>query len=462
MASLASLDGFQDFIGQLPMLKTYLHFTLGFRNTRPELEADIIINVTKAALLLAETFPWSHAKVINTGRREGNSGVFRLSPCPQFEGTILRKVKDCKELFPTYDEILASKACLKVLDGDLLAPRTAFPLSYEESEDDPAPVLALQLNLVRGGILVHWACQHNIMDAAGLGQVVKLFSYAMRQESFPKSAAEWGNYQPRRELIPLLGPGEQQLEHGHLRRAAVPHPITSPAPFMAFQWCDFRFSSESLKALKKLASNRAEFADPSSTSVSFVSTNDALTAFCWQYISQARIKLGRDPDSLCKLARAMDVRAIMGVSPEYMGHMIYIATSHIPLKVLANKPLAYVSSVLRQDLLDASTSYEVRSFATMISNTEDKSTIAFAGDFKPDYDLGTSSGLGLQYRFDYGVLGNPDFMQRPRFTPIPSTLYIMPTSSDGGVDVQLSLKQDELSALREDETWSRYAKIHLQ
>ena len=35
-----------------------------------------------------------------------------------------------------------------MLDGNLLAPRTAFPESYQETEADPAPVLALQANFV--------------------------------------------------------------------------------------------------------------------------------------------------------------------------------------------------------------------------------------------------------------------------------------------------------------------------
>jgi trichothecene 3-O-acetyltransferase len=451
----------QDYIGQLPMLKTYLHFSQGFPIKDESHGDDLVVTICRAATVLVAAIPWLSAKVINQGRCEGNSGLFSIVPCPQFENTIVRRVKDCKSLCPPYSEILKSKACLKVLDGDVLAPRPAFPLSYQETDEDPAPVVALQVNLVQGGLLLNWACQHNVMDAAGLCQVMRLFSYVMRGESLPSSAIEWA-FRSRKELIPLLSQDERQLEHNHLRRPAMPNPPISPSPFLGFKWCDFRFSAESLKSLKKLASNSKDFATRNSTTVSYVSTNDALTAFCWQRIASARIQLGRPADALCKLARAMDVRSIMKVSPEYMGHMIYISASFLPLEHIATRSVAHVASVMRHDLNDASSEHEIRSFATLIANTKDKSTIAFAGEFNPDLDVGSSSGLAMKHQFDYGPLGTPDFMNRPRFTPLPSTLYIMPMLSDGGVDVMLSLKPEELSIIKEDTVWNRYAQIHVQ
>lgn len=237
----------------------------------------------------------------------------------------------------------------------------------------------------------------------------------------------------------------------------MPNPPTSPSPFLAFQWCDFCFSAESLKSLKELASNPNAFCD---STVAYITTNDALTAFCWQRISSARLRLGKPADAISRFARAVDVRSVMKIPYEYMGHMIYIATSFLPLESVAAKSLAHISSVLRKDLNSASNEYEVRSFATLIANTSDKSTIAFAGKFDPSLDVGSSSGLAMKWRNDFGLLGMPDFMNRPRFTPVPSTVYVMPPRHDGSVDVMISLRPEELSILKEDEMWNKFAKMH--
>ena len=456
---MESFDDFQDNIGQLPMLKTYLHFCLGFPLRNEHSETEVVSQIHRAALQMTGTFPWLAAKVTNEGRSEGKSGLFRIRTCPQFKNTFVRRVKECKDSYWTYREIVESEACLKVLDGSVLGPRTAFPLSYEDSEDDPAPVLALQINLVRGGLLLNWACQHNIMDASGLSQVIQLFACAMRDEPFPDSAIAWGNRR-REDLIPLLRADEPGLSHSHLRRPAAPNLPLSAVPFQAFTWCDFRFSAKSLKGLKALASNPHDFVDDS---VTYVSTNDALTAFCWQAIARARLRLGRrPPETVSKLARAVDTRSIMGIPQEYMGHMVYIAASFLSLGNLAGGwSLARVASELRRSLSEASRPYEIRSFVTLIANTEDKSTIAFAGKFDPDQDVGSSSGLAMRWRLDYGpLLGTPDFMNRPHFTPLPSTVYVLPMRPDGGVDVQLSLRPEELSSLKADQAWNSFAEIY--
>lgn len=456
------------------MLKTYLHFCLGFHITDAQHEEKAVAEIQRAALRLTETLPWLAAKVVHQGRtspeagtdteaaKSRSSGLFSMAPCPEFEKTIVRKVKNCKSLCPSYAEILESKACLKMLDGNVLAPRTAFPLTYDETDDEPAPVVAVQVNMVDGGLLLNWTCQHNVMDAAGLCQIMRLFSFVLAEpdKPLPASAIDWAT-RSRKDLIPLLGPDEEHLEHAHLRRPSI-HKSPPAAFFQQFEWCDWRVSAASLKRIKALASRPEEFANPTSTSVKYVSTNDALTAFCWQRIAAARLQLGRPGHVTCKLARAMDARSIMDVSHEYTGHMIYIAASFVPLETLASASLAYVSSVLRQNLNEAASRHEVRSFATLIANTADKSTIAFAGAFRPDLDVGTSSGLAMQYRFDYGVLGVPDFMNRPKFTPLPSTIYIMPLAQDGDADVQLSLKPDEMRILKEDKIWNQYVRVHPQ
>ena len=456
---MESFEYYQDFIGQLPMLKTYLHFCFGFATPNENAQTErIVAEVGITARRMTESFPWLAGQVVSRASGDGESGVFSMAPCARFDNTFLRRVKDCKAVFPSYPEILEAKASQKVLAGEVLAPRTAFPLSYQESEEDPAPVMALQINIVSGGILLNWACQHNVMDASGLSQALGLFALLMRGGEIPPSAIDWGNRR-RGSLIPLLGPGETKLDHSHLQRPIAVDPPLSPAPFHAFAWRDFNFSAESLDAIKAMANDSAGFVDPT---VSFVSTNDALTAFCWQRIAAARLELGKPSDAISKLARAVDARAIMKVSPEYMGHMIYIAATHLPLETIAKRPLAYVASALRRSLDEASNEYEIRSFATLLSDTKDRRTIAFSGAFDPELDVGNSSGLSMKWRYDFGSLGVPDFGNRPRFTPIPSTVYIWTRRPDGSVDVMLGLRPQELAIIQKSDEWCRLSTMYPQ
>ncbi|RYP87623.1 hypothetical protein DL769_000482 [Monosporascus sp. CRB-8-3] len=187
------------------------------------------LQIRKAAPQMTEAFPWLAVKVVNEGRGEGSSGLFRTSSCAQFENTFIRRVKDCKDNYLAYSEILESKTSLRVLDGSVLGPRTAFPLSYEESDDGPAPVPAVQINFVRGDLLLNWTCQHNVMEASGLSQAIQLFACAMRGQAFPASAVGWGN-RHHKYLIPLLRPDEPALPHSHLRRPRSPTCHSPPPP----------------------------------------------------------------------------------------------------------------------------------------------------------------------------------------------------------------------------------------
>lgn len=448
------MDGFeksQDVIGQLPALKAYLHYTAGFASPSDVSKQEVAEKFQAAARKVVASFPFLAGKVINEGSGEGNSGLFRVAPCPEFDGTFVRKVKNCEELCPSYDEIMAARGAFRTLDGFVLTEQTAFPLSYQEDKAHPAPVVAAQINFVKDGILINWCSQHNIMDAGGLSQVWKLVATALRGEEFPEVALVEGN-RDRRDIIPLLRPDEPLKDHSHLRKPANPPPMP---PLSSFEWRDYRITGAGIKAIKALASNAEEF-DPS---VRFISSNDAISAFCWQQVARARVnKLNKPADAVGKIGRSLDIHGILKIPQEYMGHSIFISKSWLPLGEIANRSLSYVASVLRKSLSEVANEYCVRSFATLIANTPDKSTITFAGRFDPETDFGLSSVTSLPWRFEYGVLGTPDFCKRPLFGGLPSTVYLMPQYADGGIDVQYCLKPEELAAIEQDLDWQRFAE----
>ena len=445
-----------DILGQLPLLKTYSHLLLVFPLQDDEVSRNEAIgSLRSAAFKLTEAFPWLAAKAINKVSGPGNSGSFELEPCALWSSpnSVLR-VTDCSSLCPPYNEIVKARGRITMLDGSILAPRKAFPESYQETEADPAPVLALQANFIQGGLLLDCAAQHNFVDMSGIEQVYNLLAAAMNNEPFPPDAIAQGNVD-RRNLIPLLQSDESMKDHSNFKR---PPPSDLPAPPLdsdsPYSWRYFRFSAARLLELKALAI----MSGGSDPSIPYVSTNDVLTAFCWQCVISVRLRRHQTPNAFAKFLRAVDARKTMGVSQKYMGDLVTIATSRITFQELADASLLAVASLLRKDLNAVNTRDYVRSFATFIANTSDKSSIVYGGKFNPDTDIGSSSWAHIQlYRVKFGPLGKPALVRRPNFGPLRSDIYFLPQTESGDIDALLCFNEEDMRGLEVDAKWNEYA-----
>nr|AGN71607.1 trichothecene 3-O-acetyltransferase [Monascus pilosus] len=445
----------QDILGQLPILKAYNHILLGFALSEDTSRESVVQALSAAALQLTTSIPWIGGKVVNVGSGPGNTGLFRSVPCELFAppNSILR-VKDATADYPSYDEIMSAKGPISMLDGSIIAPKPAFPVSYVDSESDPAPALLIQATFLKGGVLLDFAAQHNLSDGGGVIQMINLFATTLRGEKTPEKAIVQAN-RDRRDVIRLLDPAEPMLDHSHLVRpppSTIPaNPVVSPDNFI---WQYFRFSASTLGALKDIASSPADF-DPS---VKFISTDDALCAFLWQRIATVRLRRRQTPDDLCKMTRAVDIRRTLNVPSEYMGVMVYNVSGRLPLGQLVTASLARAASELRK-ALNSIDEYAVRSFATFVARQPDKSTLAYAGKFNPDVDMGVSSMASVPlYRANFGPLGAPGLVRRPNFAPVMSTIYVMPQTVKGDVDVLICLTREDIGALREDPEWTAYAE----
>lgn len=456
------LTPYQDILGQLARLKTYTHVLLCFP-IPSDLSRDSVLKALEtAALKLTSAFPWLGCKAINEGSGLGNSGVFKLAPCLSFAApnTIIR-AKDCSNVCGSYAEIVQARGPFSMLDGEILGPVKAFPEIYKESESDPAPVLAIQANFIEGGLLLDAAAQHNFIDGGGLFQSMRLFAKAMRGEDFSNLEIQQGN-RDRRNLIPLLGPNEPLLDHSHLRCPPLSenqHQQQSPARSKApASWYCFRFPAQKLAQLKSLANDDIS-REPYDSSISFVSTNDALSAFCWKRVGAVRLSRRQRPDDFSKLSRALDVRRAMQVPKEYMGQMGYNATCKLTFRDLEKASLGTAASVLRKTVEGVNTAYSARSWATFIANEPDKSTIMFGGSFNPDTDIGLSSLVHAElHSAEFGILGKPELIRRPNFRPLESCVYLWSKTEAGDIDMLMCLNGVDVQALKMDDEWNRYAE----
>jgi trichothecene 3-O-acetyltransferase len=257
-------------------------------------------------------------------------------------------------------------------------------------------------------------------------------------------------------VFPFLENGEEPLEHSEMKMPSSlgqPHPY--PAETIAAPWTIFRFTHESIAQLKCEASQKP------AEDVAWISTNDAVTAFIWQRLTLARI--ARFPDvKACSLIRAFDARRLLKLSsPEgFLGHCIFVCPTTTSACNLKSASLASLAQDLRRSI-HAIDEYYARSLATLLRDTKDRTTLSYGAGLKTGLDILTSSfaDLGLQ-RCEFGpLLGKALFARRPLLDEAESISYLMPKTIDGDIDLVISLRFDDIEALKKDPVWTRHVEF---
>lgn len=453
MTVTASL--YRNAIGQLPILNTYNHGTLGFEIVDDRHEQNVIDAMKEATQIMVNSFPWLGGAVVNEGSNAAGSGIYRSVPWPAtaMSPNPLPRIKDCRDTLPSFDELVKSGAPVSKLTAAEISEYPGFPVSVKSSPEHPAPVIAIQANFVRGGLLLNFSAHHNVIDASGMMQVIHLFSKALKKEPYTTREIEQGNRDPA-SVVEIIAPGEPVKDHSHLQRPAdfvMPKP---PAAADLPKWAYFLLDGTTVSTIKERASDITEF----DTDVKFISTNDALSALYWKCLAEVRMQNGRSPEAVSKFSRAIDCRRAVNVPHEYMGHMVYHAAARMTLKDVSESSLSAIASKLRQALNAANTEWSVRSYVSFIDQALDKSQVLYGGLYNPDTDIGSSSVPNADFFHSFGILGVPQFARRPNLAPIPGCLYFMPPEGRQ-VPVLVCLRDDDLAGLRENQEWSRITKF---
>lgn len=274
-------DLYQDVMSQFPILNGYSHGLYGFK-TSPDTPREAIVEGLRTALKkLTDQIPWLGGQILAApDNKPGFSDVYIPAPWPSDSAPneILR-VKDCEDLLPSMAQIMRAGAPISMLKGDVLTPWPSLPIPH--GLKPPIPVIALQANFVKGGLLLNVSPHHVAIDGVGFIQFLKLLATVLRGEEITPVELEQGN-RDRSRVLQLIPRGEPVKDYSHLRKPAgwTPNPPKSTP-----RWCYFRMPVAALPALRKTAS-------PSSSGTTLeglVSDNDLVCAFCWQRISAVRL-----------------------------------------------------------------------------------------------------------------------------------------------------------------------------
>ncbi|KAF3069451.1 Trichothecene 3-O-acetyltransferase [Trichoderma lentiforme] len=339
-----------------------------------------------------------------------------------------------------------------MLDGDILCPKKG--MGYVYTEETERPVFIIQANFVKGGLLLCFASMHNALDMNGQGIVLKMFAAAARGEELDAELVKAGN-QDADTIVPLLKPGEIGLDHSDLRKPSSlgqsgHHGAPGKAP-----WNYWRFPAEKLAKLKEIASSGR----------TWVSTNDAVTAFYIQRLTAVRLAADRvAPDEDVHCLRAVDGRRKLDppVSEGYLGHLCGLADTAWPTaRELVDGSLADAAISIRESLNRIDDFY-MRSLATLINETEDKTTIFYAAKKKFGKDILISSWVQLHWlaNCSFGTaIGMPDFVRRARLPELPDLVYMMPKNKEGHMDLGMSLFHEDFVGLANDAIWRDFTEL---
>jgi hypothetical protein len=140
-------------LGQMPSLSRYTIITLGFAL---EDRSDIQSILERAANEIVDSFPWLAGQVVVEKPAEEDkltsSGTFKIIEYKPHEGkSKFVHVKDCRDLCPSFAELVKSRAPASVLDGSIICP--VYGASSLYPEDFIKPVVIMQANLIKGGLL---------------------------------------------------------------------------------------------------------------------------------------------------------------------------------------------------------------------------------------------------------------------------------------------------------------------
>ena len=442
---------------------TYTVLILGFPGQPGIARHDTLATLDKAALKVLKAYPSLAGQVIKSGVSNTSSGKYEIVPYPphQNKSPVLRK--DCTALCPSYAQIATAEAPFAMLDGDVLCPMKGIGFQYEPGSE--LPVFVVQANFVEGGLLLCIASMHNALDMNGQGTVLKMFAAAGRGEELGPDlvVAEQCDADT---IVPLLREGEAPANHDSMRK-----PSTLKAQAQAQEqeideaqvaktvrpaiWTYWRFSARQLEDLKKDASNGRIW----------VSTNDAITAFLAQRLTVSRVAEGRvGKNEAVQLQRAVNARSVLNppIDEGYLGHLVALADKKWKAaQEIADASLTDVAVDVRESL-QAVDDHSIRSLATLINSTEDKTTIFYGADNKAGRDFLCSSWAQLHWlnNCDFGKgLGCPEFVRRANMAPVPDLTYIMPKNKKGDMYVATCLFHEDFVGLANDDGWRARARL---
>ena len=445
-----------DLLGQQPGLHLYTQLCFCFVNPTSISDGAIIDTLEGGLKRLSNHAFWIAGDIMNDGSDHDSTGTYSISRTRRD----LHLVVEDHRKTPTYSmaELRDRNFPASDLQEQLYASRMTSPPSTGSTA-----VFEVKANFINGGLILTIVGHHQVMDMMGQAFLIRLLSRACADQTITEDELQILNT-ARANSIPLLeghalAEAERKLQSTTPEHTANIDEPLKPLPELPVQqpsrecsWVFFNFTSSALTVLKSEAA--------STITSGYISTDDAMTAVVWKYLSIARTgRIGSK--AITKLGRAVDVRRYLERPKTYPGLMQYMSHHSRTISQIKEESLGSIASELRVavDPKTAKLAEDVRLLATKIAQTKDRSKFNFTGAFDPSTSLMLSSWAGVEcYDLGFGLgLGLPEMVRRPSFTNVEGLGYFMPKCPNGDIALLLCARIEDLEQLKSDQAFIKYA-----
>ncbi|KAI2630028.1 transferase family-domain-containing protein [Xylaria nigripes] len=423
-------------------------------------DADAVFSILKKGLEAAkERIPTLACEGVPDVEAK-QAGVLKLQKYDDYETIVMKDLRGPGAFPHTYASIKEKGFPLAAFPGELLWRRYTWPT--------PAPGLRLpaidiQANFIPGGLLLTCCFFHVFGDATAYFTWLETWAEECRRLQ--------GETGPRNEIPDeFFTDREKHMKpSGSLPGKPEDHPEVLVLPFtpegLPPKLIDpdhvgqlFRITKEQLVALK------ADAAPSSTDPVSWISTNDVLSALMWRSVMSAQFPLESlegEPVSVFSVAVDGRQRTEPPVHPRTLGNWLgWVAPTLSIRKIIEKESLVEPAVAIRQAVNKLSNQY-TESLGTLFENVVDVNRVVAAAFIDvPGQNLVQTSWIKMGvYGLDWGksVGGTIQAVRSPDVGVINGGCLVLPPLPDGGIEIIIGVETKSLPRLLSDPFLAKYA-----
>ena len=353
--------------------------------------------------------------------------------------------------------------------SSLLDPSMLTPIYFVP--EPVAPVIAVQVNFIRGGMILALDGHHSVLDGVAMTTIWKRWSKHVAaasearivpsSDSFPAEALD------RSPLFQGRGSGRNVHDFPGFKETRNPfsgqgvvsdretNSNTEQSPSLTIAY--WYISHDNLRALE-------EKTKPINWAGGKMTESNIFSAFVWQHYSRARGLEHRGVKTV-SFFMPCDARSRLDppLHPDYMGNVVVHSRAAVPIAelysskpdalyriaLLINESISWYSSDTIWELLSAMEA------APRIGNVERSMDVTC----KTDLEITNTSAFGLFATHWGAILGNPYVFRVPGIYVLDGQVAILPRLTDGGLEFITYLDIEALAQLKEDAEFTRYAEF---
>lgn len=392
------------------------------------------------------------------------------------DATVPLYIVDAEDNIASFDELnkrhfpMSELDARKVLPKFVLGKSTFSPLS--ENGEDKQPICVLQLNFIKGGLIIGVAIHHSCSDGPGADGFLTTWaeSAAAAAKRKPFRPIDPANLD-RSQLSASVQPSSVQWEQldgkfpiwKDMKGPMPPPPPDFKMPALASRM--WHFPAAALRQLKADASPAKESEDGA-----WISTYDAVVALIWKRVTLARLPvLNPGPDSESMLAHAFNTRQRMNppLPDRFLGNATAVPrTDSIPVHFITEDDnLSRLATLVRKATNTITPQY-LEELNQWVAGIQDRRWIVANSNNFLGMDFLASSwqSMNAYTKHDFGF-GLPRALRWPN-PPFEGYLFLFPSRAhlvggNEGLEVCICLEEKTADRLIADEGMLKYAHPRL-